>query len=69
MQFDGFGAETNEPNTKFKRVWGPGGGGGGSTQIPWYMKWALEILQWTHSSPKFMNSIEDLSRKSKPFLS
>lgn len=27
MQFDGFGAETNEPNTKFKCVRGPGGGG------------------------------------------
>jgi hypothetical protein len=47
MQVDGFGAETNEPNTKFK--WG------GSTQIPWYIKWALETLQWKYGTiPKFM---------------
>lgn len=29
VQFDGFGAETNEPNTKFKCVGAPRGRGGG----------------------------------------
>jgi hypothetical protein len=47
MQVDGFGAETNEPNTKFK--WG------GSTQIPWYIKWALETLQWKYGTIPLLN--------------